>query len=184
MRGHLHGASSPLDATLETVLPGLHERLDAQRKAQEKMFELYSQLDETMKESIHTSIQSSSDANIQRFASEVNLMFKRMQRSAESDDSSSYIPEITQQHTGTTITNADTRTMSSHLPTIPITYSSLYQLYSHWNGCGEYENLHPGGIAKLEEQKGSTWRKNWDNSANKQKTIKNQSNRHRHTERN
>jgi hypothetical protein len=162
MRGQLHGATSPLDATLETVLPGVHERLDANRKTTEDLVGKVTELTST----VMASIENSRDFSMERLESEINLMLRRIREPLTEDeetnvDSTAVNPPIQEQVTNNNLSNCNT------LPTIPTTYNSLHQLHNHWNGDGEYENMYPGGIARLEESKGSSWRKNWDNSANK-----------------
>lgn len=167
MRKQLEGVASPLDATLETILPGVHERLDAQRKATEDLHGLVSRLESTMKDCIERNTQ---DVTIHRLESEINSMFRRMRGQMQEGGAEPFQmhPELIP--TNRTIdgnTSPNRGNNNNQVPTIPITYSSIRQLYDHWNGEGEYENMFPGGIAKLELEKGSSWRKTWDNSANK-----------------
>lgn len=163
MRGHLHGASSPLDATLENVLPGVHERLDANRKTTEDLVGKVTELTST----VIASIENSHDFSMQRLESEINLMLRRIRDPSIQDvnDQADYTT-ITQETPERSRPNSQTN-HNEEFPTIPITYASLHQLYSHWTGGDEYENMYPGGIARLEHEKGSSWRKTWDNSANK-----------------
>lgn len=167
MRIQLEGTSSPLDATLETILPGVHERLDAQRKATEDIHGLLRHLEYTMKDCI----ESSQDSTMERLETEINLMFKRIRAPGAEDrvqdervasPSRDHSPNHTAQ-----VTPANATCAGAQFPTMPITYSSLHQLYDHWNGDGEYRNMYEGGIARLESEKGPSWRKSWDNSANK-----------------
>ena len=160
MRGQLQGASSPLDATLETVLPGVHERLDANRKTTEDLVGKVNELTST----VIASLEKSQDFSMERLESEINLMLRRIRDTSPQDESvqeiePSRITEVAQEQTRFP-------PMVQH-PIIPITYSSLHQLFNHWNGLGEYENMYPGGISRLETEKGSSWRKTWDNSAKK-----------------
>lgn len=168
MRVQLEGTSSPLDATLETVLPGVHERLDAQRKATEDIHGLLRNLEVTIKDCIN----SSQDNTMERLESEINLMFRRI-RSPLTEDTidESRINQSSSRNThpnhNSQVSPSNGNSAGAQLPTIPITYSSLHQLYNHWNGEGEYMNMYEGGIARLESEKGASWRKTWDNSANK-----------------
>lgn len=162
MQGQLQGATSPLDATLETVLPGVHERLDANRKSTEDLVGKVTELTSTLK----ASLENSQDFSMQRLESEINLMLRRIRDPSFLDGSiepTETFPVTQQIQEQPRINNRN----SNQLPTIPITYSSLHQLFNHWNGFGEYENIYPGGISMLEEEQGSSWRKTWDNSANK-----------------
>ena len=145
-------------------MPGLHERLDAQRKATQDLHGLVTRLESTMKQAIsHTQ-----DATMHRLESEFHLMFRRIRESTTDffSEESSPPPNSTRETTETTTVNS-TRSPLNTLPLMPITYSSICQLYNHWNGEGEYGSTCAGGISKLESEKGSTWRRNWDNAANK-----------------
>ena len=50
---------------------------------------------------------------------------------------------------------------------MPITYRSLQQLYNHWIGGGEFQQMYAGGINKVETEMGGKWSKDWDNGAKK-----------------
>ena len=164
MRRKLEGASSPLDATVETVLPGVHERLDAQRKATEDLHGIVCRLETKM----DGCIESTQNSTLLRVETEANLMFRRIRGSARDENIESMDTEETAPRNCTSAVNSPNRTtIVNHLPIIPITYSSLCQLYDHWRGEGEYANIYEGGISRLESEKGSSWRRTWDNSANK-----------------
>ena len=167
MRKQLQGASSPLNANLESVLPGVHERLDVHQKTSEDIHGIVSRIERTQQESIERNTQ---DSAIHLLESEINSMFRRIRSSIHEGITES--PSIHQQATSPIRTEHTripefARNNVNELPTIPITYSSIHQLYDHWNGEGEYEYIYSGGIARLESEKGSSWRKSWDNSANK-----------------
>ena len=161
MKGKLEGQSSPLDTTLETVLPGLHERFDAQRKATEDLHGLVSGLESRLTEAIL----KTQDATMYRLESEFHLMFRRIRGTPNvgAHDDSAPSPSNATRETALNASPVELNT----LPLMPITYSSLSALYNHWTGEGEYENMYAGGISKLESEKGSKWRKSWDNAANK-----------------
>jgi hypothetical protein len=163
MRGQLNGASSPLDATLENVLPGVHERLDANRKTTEDLVGKVTELTST----VIASIENSRDFSMQRLESEINLMLQRIRDPSIQDVNGQSGHRTITQGTRPERSPPNSQTNHTEYPTIPITYVSLHQLYNHWTGEDDFENMYPGGIARLEHEKGSSWRKTWDNSANK-----------------
>lgn len=161
MRTALQGVSSPLDATLETVLPGLHERLDAQRKATEDLHGLITRLESTVK----AAIEKTEDSTMERLETEFHHMFRRIRgppTDAPDDDQNKERDRDTM--ADTTIHRQNNHTS---LPMLPITYPTIHQLYDHWMGGGEYVHGYPGGISQIEKEKGSSWRKDWDNGAKK-----------------
>lgn len=169
MRKQLEGVASPLDANLESILPGVHDRLDAHMKVTEDVHGIVSRVESKMNDSMERNTQ---DVTIHRLESEINSMFRRMRGEMLGDSGESFQKQPQESTTtnrridhGNTLPNSgNTR---NQVPTMPITYSSIRQLYDHWNGEGDFENVIPGGIAKLEFEQGCSWRKTWDNSANK-----------------
>ena len=169
MRQQLEGAASPLDANLESVLPGLHVRLDANMKVTEDVYGIVSRFDTKMDDCME---RKSRDVTIHRLESEINSMFRRVRGEMLGDRGESFQEQPQEStttnrridHGNTSPNSGNTR---NQLPTMPITYSSIRQLYDHWNGEGDFENVIPGGIAKLEQEQGCSWRKTWDNGANK-----------------
>ena len=141
MQDQLHGASSPLDATLESVLPGVHERLDANRKSTEDLVGKVKELTST----VIASFEKSQDFSMERLESEINLMLRRIRHSSTVDEGVEE-PEMTRIIQPTPETTR-VQTTQTQLPTIPITYSSLHHLFNHWHGLGKYENMYPGGIS-------------------------------------
>lgn len=164
MQAALHHESSPLDATLETVLPGVHERLDAQRKATEDLHILVEKFEGNMR----SAIQHVRDETLNRLEIELHRMFRRINGNGSENEM-----EIDRSVTGTSgqdgivekLTNSPSA--SIHRPFMPITYRNLEQLHNHWVGGGEYEHVYPGGIQTLEAEMGAKWRCNWKNAANK-----------------
>lgn len=164
----MNDESSPLDASLEAVLPGVHERLDGQRKAIQDLQGLVEKLEGTMK----SVMQQTRDDTMNRLEIEIHRMFRNIGRNGNSicfnaeDDRSLTMGEISERN-DQNCERINHPSVLVNRPFMPITYRSLQQLYNHWIGKGEYEEMYPGGIQKLEVEMGAKWRKNWDNAANK-----------------
>lgn len=157
MRNAIDNQASPLDATLESVLPGIHDRLDAQRKAtkdlEEKVTEIGKNVNDTI---IQTSRQS-----FQHFASIVSEINTIVQNRPPFEADIQVTPTgPSKEHEGTATTASNEEQNSTvALPEIQPRYDTLMELHDHWFGLGKFH----GGISidELETRHRNKWRKKY-----------------------
>ena len=162
MKQELSNQSSPLDASLESILPGVHDRLDAQRKA---TIDLEHRLTE-MGHRVKDSIIENSKQNFHHIASifsEINSIIQTRQGQLASasthGEPDAESTEAVNDDVEPTIQEASQDFL------IQQRYESLMHLHNHWFGLAEFNCSHGISIDELERRHRNKWRKKLYTSA-------------------
>lgn len=153
--------SCPLDAAVESVLPGVHHRMDLHSQ---QLLDLHRYV-RTLEGTISNENQATRRGILDALGSSLKAASAKIAKSLEEtttglqdvdDDDDSKMPAAPKANKTT-----------SAGPHLMASYPRLSDLFDHWFGCGLYESI-PGGINHLETSRKSSWRSSYTSAQKKQ----------------
>lgn len=179
MREALSEESCPLDATVESVLPGVHHRLDLQRKQLADVHqEIKGLLGKVAQENDKTRTRLLDAIGSSLFAASATISRAIGEGGEASSPSGSGSGAATagtndsrdRTHNRVSATKDDGLLAKHQDGSVFLMafYPRLSDLFDHWFGSGLYEKSVPGGIDLLERHKKSKWRSSFTTAQKKQ----------------
>jgi hypothetical protein len=183
----LHDDTSPLDANLESVMPGMHRRMvvmeNATRQGDERVKNGFSQMEELIKGGFKNIEQRETQANTKLAEYHLAMATRLGAFSSTKNGGYDMVPPRTTRASSPSnsspaqqrgINNGGSSLATTSLPTskhrLTVKHHSLQTLYNEWHGIGEYLDIPvPGGIAALEASHKAKWRNHF--SGNEVKTF-------------
>jgi hypothetical protein len=167
---------SPLDATLESVMPGVHQRFVAMEghvKTLSRGMNSGKEQLKTMVQGVQDGFKSQADYNRGRDSNLSNVLLTMAAgfRPAASSTSTSTFPPPNQQERQQSPSPAGDVTSPSPGPRnhrMVLKHHSIQSLWNEWYGLGDWEGKPVvGGIAAMERHEKSKWRKHFSMSEKK-----------------
>ena len=165
MKSALDGDETPFDAHLESVLPGVHHRLEVQSKQIQELAETVSAKTNYLAGLIKNEVAATGQATVRHLGRTMVQAGQSLLQGSDDDElskhgRSSRLPE-----------NRPFAMVDFVTIYLPPKFASLPQLFNMWYGKGVYtERPYPGGLLALEETHKKKWRKHFSTAQNKQFT--------------